>query len=785
MQNNEFDKFDNSNPFDAFDNQSKSSSYVPMSAASSLPPTWSPTVQGQKVRTFYDPQAKGYLTTGANGAELMVVRHPDGGLMLTKYARPKIDPTADMSTFDTVAAGAGKAIYDTGRGVKQLGTLVGNGLGLVNEEDLAQSYENERQVAEQDQALMDTTAGKVGYGAGLIGTAVTPGVVLKGAGLAAKGAGLTAAGAALDTAGTAILAPQTYKGAMALGAASGAVLPTTTGSDKLLNMGVGIAGGAAGQAVGNLISRGISKTQLAKELEAEALARANNQSLPDVLDQQVTLTLKQNGIDVGNMSREAQKGLRNYIENTPNSTSTESMIRVARAQSLQHPVTLTKGGASGNFADQQAESILNMSPVEGEAIRAHNATINKAITDNLKSVVVKQKPVVTNTYEVGKSVQSSLSKAEDASLTKVGQLYNTADAAAGGQVVDPKPMIDGLMKHIDDLVVDNDARPALSMLSTLKRMGLATIDTDGNILPTGNMLTAEQAMGLYKAANQKFVQGANSARHLADFKRGILEALENTATAGGTSVGSDFKAATAAFKAHVKKYDNPKLVSSLLRVAKGTDDPVIASEQVLDKIVMKGSIDDINNIKATLLSSDKSVRKEALTAWRNMRAATANFLLEKAYMGNTVNVAQERIVSGSNILNAVKSLGGGGTAKNEALGWMKIEAIMGKKAANELKNIVQVSLDATRKVNGAATTSGTAERLAAILGHVPLAKPAAIAVKAVMSGVKTQANKMAEQDMIKAVPKLMQKRTTALAGTALGGAAASQTVRTALGGNNQ
>ena len=63
MANNEFDKFDNSNPFDAFDNQSQSSAYVPMSAASSLPPTWSPTVQGQKVKTSYDPQAKGYLLT--------------------------------------------------------------------------------------------------------------------------------------------------------------------------------------------------------------------------------------------------------------------------------------------------------------------------------------------------------------------------------------------------------------------------------------------------------------------------------------------------------------------------------------------------------------------------------------------------------------------------------------------------------------------------------------------------------------------------------------------------
>ena len=754
---------------------------VPMSQATSLPPTWSPTVQGQKVKTVYDPQAKGYLTTGANGAELMVVRHPDGGLMLTKYTRPKIDPTADMSNFDKVAAGAGKAIYDTGRGIKQLGTLVGNTLELTSDEDVAKTFEREREVAEQDAALMDTTAGKFGYGAGLIGTAVTPGVLLKGAGLAAKGAGLTAAGAALDTAGTAVLAPQTYKGAMALGATQGALLPSESYGGKVLNVGVGAGAGAAGQLVGNTISKGINKAQLAKELQAEALAQANNQALPQILNPQLKLLLKQNGIDVGTMSREAQRGLRNYIENTPNAASPEAMIRVARAQSLRQPVTLTKGGASGDFPDQQAESILNMSPTEGAAIRAHNAEINKALTENLKSVSTNQKPTVTDPYHAGKAFQQALGKAEDASLTKVGQLYDKAELTGGNQPVDPQPMIDGLMKHLDDLVVDNDAKPALSMLNVLKRMGLATVDSSGNILPTGKTLTATEAMALYKSANQKYVQGSNSSRILGDFKRGILEALDNT----GSSAGSDFKAATAAFKAHAEKFDNPKLVSALLRVTKGTDDPIVASENVLDKIVMKGSIDDIKNIKATLASSDKTVRKEALQAWRNMRAATADFLLEKAYMGNSVNVAQERVISGSNIINAVKQLGGGGAAKSEALGWMKIEAIMGKKTANELKNIVQVSLDATRKVNGAATTSGTAERLAAILGHVPLAKPAAIVVKAAMSGVKTQANKMAEQEMIKAVPKLMQKKATALGGSALTGATVGQTGRTALGGSNQ
>ena len=763
------------------DSANQSSAYVPMSAASSLPPTWSPTVQGQKVRTSYDPQAKGYLTTGANGAELMVVRHPDGGLMLTKYTRPKIDPTEDMSAFKTGAAGAGKVVSDTGRGIVQLGTLAGNTLGLVSDEAVDKSFEREREVAEQDQALMDTTAGKFGYGVGLIGTAVTPGVVLKGAGLAAKGAGLTAAGAALDTAGTAILAPQTYKGAMALGATQGALLPSESYEGKALNVGVGAGAGAAGQLVGNTISKGINKAQLAKELQAEALAQANNQALPQILNPQLKLLLKQNGIDVGTMSREAQRGLRNYIENTPNAASPEAMIRVARAQSLQHPVTLTKGGASGDFSDQQAESILNMSPTEGAAIRAHNAEINKALTENLKSVSTNQRPTATDPYHTGKAFQQALGKAEDASLTKVGQLYDKAELTGGNQPVDPQPMIDGLMKHLDDLVVDNDAKPALSMLNVLKRMGLATVDSSGNILPTGKTLTATEAMALYKSANQKYVQGSNSSRILGDLKRGILEALDNTST----TAGSDFKAATASFKAHAEKFDNPKLVSALLRVTKGTDDPIVASENVLDKIVMKGSIDDIKNIKATLASSDKTVRKEALQAWRNMRAATADFLLEKAYMGNSVNVAQERVISGSNILNAVKQIGGGGSAKNEALGWMKIEAIMGKKPTQELKNIVQVTLDATRKVNGAATTSGTAERLAAIFSHVPLAKPATILVKAGLSGVKTQANKMAEQEMIKAVPKLMQKKATALGGSALTGAAVGQTGRTALGGSNQ
>ena len=69
--------------------------------------------------------------------------------------------------------------------------------------------------------------------------------------------------------------------------------------------------------------------------------------------------------------------------------------------------------------------------------------------------------------------------------------------------------------------------------------------------------------------------------------------------------------ATNAFKNHARTYDDPKLVSALLKV--GADDtPAIAAEKIFDRIVMKGSIDDINNLKKVILTSDKSVRQQGL-----------------------------------------------------------------------------------------------------------------------------------------------------------------------------
>jgi len=68
---------------------------VPMSQATSLPPTWSPTVQGQKVKTVYDQQAKGYLLRASilrNRADKAANAISDysTAIRLLKHPRPEL-----------------------------------------------------------------------------------------------------------------------------------------------------------------------------------------------------------------------------------------------------------------------------------------------------------------------------------------------------------------------------------------------------------------------------------------------------------------------------------------------------------------------------------------------------------------------------------------------------------------------------------------------------------------------------------------------------------------------
>ena len=139
---------------------------------------------------------------------------PTGDGPWSRYAakapEPTYDPTEGMSTFDKVAAGAGKAVVDTMRGA-------GQWLGLASRTDV----EEARRL---DGPLMKNTSAKIGNFAGNVAM-LAPASMLPGA--------------------------ATIPGAAIAGATMGAMQPSTSTGETLANIGLGGAGGAGGQFVAN------------------------------------------------------------------------------------------------------------------------------------------------------------------------------------------------------------------------------------------------------------------------------------------------------------------------------------------------------------------------------------------------------------------------------------------------------------------------------------------------------------------------------------------------------
>lgn len=145
-----------------------------------------------------------------------------------------VNPTEGMGVGEKMAAGAGKAVYDLGLGVRQL-------LGLAQPGEVEQTRE-------RDAPLMGTTSGKVGNFLGNVG-AFMPTMLVPGA--------------------------NTLAGATLLGGGMGAAAPTVEGESRALNVGLGAAGGAAGKVLGDKVSQFVAN-RLAASQAAGATAAAQN-----------------------------------------------------------------------------------------------------------------------------------------------------------------------------------------------------------------------------------------------------------------------------------------------------------------------------------------------------------------------------------------------------------------------------------------------------------------------------------------------------------------------------
>lgn len=174
-------------------------------------------------------------------AQLNGIRQPVSDPELLKQLNaPEYSPVG--SDYENFMAGAGKSVMDLGRGVKQIGTNIGHGLGMVSDETQQRVQADIDEAKRLDSPLMNTKAGLGGAIAGTLATTLIPGgAVARGA----EGIGLARTAGAART----FLNPTTFKAAAAVGAGQGALQPVASDDSRLQNMAMGAAAGLGGTAL--------------------------------------------------------------------------------------------------------------------------------------------------------------------------------------------------------------------------------------------------------------------------------------------------------------------------------------------------------------------------------------------------------------------------------------------------------------------------------------------------------------------------------------------------------
>jgi hypothetical protein len=200
------------------------------------------------------PDGKIHRFEGPDGASPQEVEAFAAQQFGGKRAAPPA-PTAQGAPSDSfwenAAAGTGKAIFDAGRGIRQLASKVG-----IGDEKAIQAEIDEAK--RLDAPLMDTGGGLVGNIFGNVGMAVAPGGGLGAAAMFAHRLDMLRKYAPALMQGAKVAAtPSTVKSAAAVGGTFGAMQPVASDDSRAGNAALGGAGGAGGVVAGRALDAGI------------------------------------------------------------------------------------------------------------------------------------------------------------------------------------------------------------------------------------------------------------------------------------------------------------------------------------------------------------------------------------------------------------------------------------------------------------------------------------------------------------------------------------------------
>lgn len=369
--------------------------------------------------------------------------------------------------------------------------------------------------------------------------------------------------------------------------------------------------------------------------------------------------------------------------------------RRARAANQPVPMQLSKGQATQDFAQQQFERETAKRQEEGAPIREFmNEQLSRAAQnfDAYLDDIGTQLPDTAFRLQTGQKVDEALRKRATADKARIRVAYKEAEKA--GETNEPVSL-QSVAQYLNDNRAEAGLAPIMQAVAKqIEVQGVGKGSLMDGTLQIGEM-TLNDAERLRKSVN-KFSSGAdaNNLRVASEIKQLIDQSTEGAG-------GQKYQAARKLRKQYADNYERTEIIKNILGSKRGSNDRKIALEDIVDRAVTNGSVEDLSNVRRLLQTQGQ----EGMAAWKELQAATIRSIRDEAMSNIGQSSDGTQIISPAKLNKAVMRLDENG----------KLEKIFGKKGAERIKDLNASVKDAFVAQPGTVNTSNTSSAVLAAI----------------------------------------------------------------------
>jgi hypothetical protein len=333
----------------------------------------------------------------------------------------------------------------------------------------------------------------------------------------------------------------------------------------------------------------------------------------------------------------------------------------AESMGLTGDKALTRGQATRDPAQLKFERETAKMPEEGGVLRQRINAQNDQILSNMDSWVDMTGAEAPTLRAVGTVVDKALVQQAARDKLQIRAAYKAAEKA--GEMEAPVTL-ETVVQHLNDSAPDAATAPLLvTARARAIQTGIAR-EEGGVLVPQPVPLKIAET---YRQAVSRATDFEPTNVRQATIIKGLLD--ESTDGAGGVL----YQQARATRRRYAQNYEDRATISKLLNNKRGTADRQVALEDVFSHTILKGSLDDVRNVRRVLQRGGEDGQQ----AWRELQGSTASWIRDQSSKNVATDSSGNRVISPAALNKAVRELDADG----------RLDFIFGKRGAQQMRDV--------------------------------------------------------------------------------------------------